>query len=242
MFIGCIMTIRLLSFGSNGNYQLGLGDDKDRDEPDRVDDSELFSTAITMMASGGNHTLFLLENGDLYGVGLNTSNQLGPKLLFGEVCKQVWRIPLPSQCKLVACGWEFSIVITASEKVMVAGFGSKGELGLGPSVTSTAGNGFMPIPDFPPFGTSIHKVATGMSHTVVLLSDGTLWGWGAGRKGQLGEPVEKCLWSPRRLYCNSHFEITHISCGRDFTVMGSSSTGQVKVVGNNNLSNGTPGI
>ena len=42
------------------------------------------------------------------------------------------------------------------------------------------------IADFPPAGSEIRDLAAGFRHVVAVLDDGTVYGWGNGRKGQLG--------------------------------------------------------
>jgi len=89
----------------------------------------------------------------------------------------------------------------------------------------------MRIPNFPPAGTTIVDVAACMSHTVVVLSNGDIYGWGVGRKGQLGDPSEAVVWRPRKIH-GLPFSVVRSTCGRDFTfILGSASGGFCKTLG-----------
>jgi protein ATS1 len=73
-----------------------------------------------------------------------------------------------------------------------------------------------------------------MAHTVVVLSNGEVWGWGKGRKGQLGEPAEDVL-KPRKIE-RIKFKVVRAVCGKDFTcVFGATSRGQMMLLGPNGL-------
>jgi protein ATS1 len=56
-----------------------------------------------------------------------------------------------------------------------------------------------------------------MAHTVVVLSNGDAYGWGDGRKGQLGEPAA-IVWSPRKIE-GIAFAVKKVACGREFTYL-----------------------
>jgi protein ATS1 len=79
----------------------------------------------------------------------------------------------------------------------------------------------------------IVDISASMSHTVVVLSNGSVYGWGAGRKGQLGELVED-TWSPRKI-TGLPFEPYRVACGRDFTLFaGDPDENQFHILGTNN--------
>ncbi|KAL3466401.1 regulator of chromosome condensation 1/beta-lactamase-inhibitor protein II [Aspergillus heterothallicus] len=130
--------------------------------------------------------------------------------------------------KEISATWEATFLVplvpSYGEKddrdaVYVLGSGTKGELGLGVDVlrTGTATR----IPDFPPMGTRITKIASGMGHTVVVLSNGEVYGWGGARKGQLGEfgVAKKIAWAPVKID-GVPFRVTGAACGREFTALG----------------------
>lgn len=118
----------------------------------------------------------------------------------------------------------------SSTRVFSFGAGDKGELGLGPATLRTAEP--TPIPDFPPLGTRVVDLASCMGHVVAVLSNGEAWGWGSGRKGQLGEPANAEVSSPRWIVGGLGFKVVRAVCGREFTCLfGPPETGEVVVLG-----------
>jgi protein ATS1 len=70
-----------------------------------------------------------------------------------------------------------------------------------------------------------------MGHVVAVLSNGEAWGWGNGRKGQLGEPAAGAVYAPR-LISGVGFEVVKAVCGREFTCLfGRPETGEMAVLG-----------
>ena len=214
--------MQLYAFGSNGSGQLGIGSTNDVSTPQLClfpDDTELPSRPLKIVA-GGNHTLLLLENGTVYYAGSPRDGQVDP----GS--------PLPSNStfrkayisilgdKVVNCSafWEGSVFVNAENQVFTAGLGSKGERGIG---GVSASLGLQMLENFPSTHSqdlsTIVDVAGGVDHTVVVLADGNAWGWGNGRKGQLGQP-EEFVWVPRR-FGNLEFPVIRAVCGREFTLL-----------------------
>ena len=116
----------------------------------------------------------------------------------------------------VSATWEASTFVSAeSGSLYTCGTGSKGELGLGDGTTDCPTP--QKIKDFPPSDTRIVDIAACMSHTLVVLSNGEAYGWGAGRKGQLGEP-SVTVWKPRKIG-GIEFPVARAACGRDFTYL-----------------------
>lgn len=117
--------------------------------------------------------------------------------------------------------------------VISLGTGDKGELGLGPSLRSTPpakikdDSDFIDVDDyvladFPPLNTRIEATSSGMNHVVTILSNGDVYGWGASRKGQLGDDLNivrpKVVWVPVKIdMTRSGVVPKSVSCGREFT-------------------------
>lgn len=70
---------------------------------------------------------------------------------------------------------------------------------------------------FPPTATTVERISSGVAHTAAVLSDGRVYGWGAGRKGQLGVPVESVVGVPRRVGVG--WSVEWAVCAREFTVL-----------------------
>ena len=149
--------------------------------------------------------------------------------------------------KCISATWEGSVLVASvrksdhaddddayEDRIFVLGSSPKGELGLGSSVNPAFPVAFgTSIPKFPPEGTRIMAVASGMGHSVVVLSNGAVYGWGASRKGQLGDALKarKIVWAPERVE-GIPFTATGAVCGREFTVIsGRRDRGEFVVLG-----------
>lgn len=123
----------LHALGSNGSYQLGLGHDIDVDKPTQVELPGFEEHhQIAGIASGGNHTLILRNDGAVYGAGRNAEYQLG--LADTENVEKFRLLDVPGPVTRVAAGWSHSILVTRDGEVYTTGYGDKGELGQGPHV------------------------------------------------------------------------------------------------------------
>ena len=139
----------------------------------------------------------------------------------------------------VAATWTATILVTTTtilssnpttttHAVYTFGTSPKDNLGLGapnPSNSSHPTSGQPTphptrIPNFPPANTHITSLSASMAHTVAVLSNGEAWGWGSGRKGQLGEPVPAtgAVCSPRKIE-GIGFAVGGAVCGREFTCL-----------------------
>lgn len=203
----------LYAFGSNGSGQLGICNEEDVSSPQPCVFSEENSGKIRQIVAGGNHTLVLFELGELYFSGSNVDGRAGLAHL-GRKVDRFHKADLGSlRVKMCSAMWESSVIVTTEEEVYTFGTGFKGELSTGQMVSS----GPYKLPHFPPPGESIVDIASGISHTVVVLSNGEVWGWGNGRKGQLGEPAT-IVQIPRRIQ-GLNFSVIRAICGREFTYL-----------------------
>ncbi|KAJ5907538.1 hypothetical protein N7495_000220 [Penicillium taxi] len=255
--------MKLFAFGSNGSGQLGIGSTEDVSipteclfdtPPDSADNDE-----IVHISAGGNHTLLLTKRGYVYAAGCNYDGRCGtlesesktPEeniLRFRRVV--LYDSTTASQVysfKFVSATWEGSILVASvryisidsaaeviGDRVYVLGSTPKGELGLGEKVHTAVPGTF--IPNFPPTGSKITALASGMWHAVAVLSTENVCGWGASRKGQLGESLkaQKIAWKPSPVE-GVPFRTTGALCGREFTVfLGRRDRGELKVFGDSN--------
>lgn len=132
----------------------------------------------------------------------------------------------------VSATWEASLVVAADTGYVYAfGMGMKGELGL--EAGCPQANLPVRMKNFPPPGTNIVSLSSGMGHTAAVLSNGEVYGWGGARKGQLGKHgVEnKLFWSPHKV-ADIPFSAKRVSCGREFTIItGSEEDGRFVILG-----------
>ncbi|KAK6453747.1 regulator of chromosome condensation 1/beta-lactamase-inhibitor protein II [Scheffersomyces xylosifermentans] len=236
---------RILACGSNGNYQLGIGNNEDKNElvasKFLLQDGQVTETIPSKpirISCGGNHTLVLLENGGVYSSGENTYGQCGL-----PACDNIpiFRTISGSNWINVSCGWEFSVLINSDGDVYVCGLGNKGELGLGKSIRRAE---LTQLPFSVPKKENSNKfcnqdlvLKSSLNHTVIKLPNNEFVGWGNCRKGQLGSTAstsngkpESVFWEPRVLdFGKNTDDIVDFDVGREFTVLAKNN--EVKVFG-----------
>ena len=218
---------RLYAFGSNGSGQLGIGTMKDTSFCQRClfDGTDELPVQISRIVAGGNHTLVLLKNGDIYSSEAcyedGQDDHDDPKYVFHKRLHS-------SKIKLCSALWEASVVVDDKDQIFSHGKGPNGELGTG-AVDQPV---WQKITTFPPSGTHIVDLASGIGHTIAVLSNGEVYGWGNGRKGQIGEPAE-IVQCPRKIQ-NLAFSVKRAVCGREFTyLVGEPAEGCHTVIGSN---------
>ncbi|KAK6352986.1 hypothetical protein TWF696_004976 [Orbilia brochopaga] len=230
-------SVRLFSFGSNSLGQLSIGHVQDAHTPTEV--LLPYIPSDISIITGGNHT-FILSTAQklLYSVGDNTFGQctVPHESNTAAITASFVAVPPPTPTShwiSISAGWQFSILLSSDNRLYACGNGPRGELGLGESITTSTTP--TEIPSFPPPATTVVQLASGVEHTLALLSDGRIYGWGNGRKGQLGtlSAGEKYLWSPHelRLDMPDDFQVASMVAGREFSAF-TSRTGEVQVFGN----------
>lgn len=220
----------LYAFGSNGSGQLGVGHQNDLSIPELV--RGLRSQTVTQLAAGGNHTVIVGADGKIRATG---NNEDGRACINGSSTEAFVEMPLWDyvdaellNVKQVACSWSATYLLLADGAVFVCGSGPSGELGLGRGVVGARSP--TRIPNFPPEGLQTVGIRACMGHVVAVLSNGSVYGWGKGRKGQLGKPTGDA-WTPRKVD-GVPFNATEVACGKDYTViLGDKSGGEMAVLG-----------
>ena len=223
----------IYSFGSNGSGQLGIDGRQDVAIPHSCKFTRAPSIECQRplkVSAGGNHTLILFENGDICSAGRKAGGRLKVPDTVGSLSlfSTIPLLPTEKKYKLCQALWEASVFITTNDQVYVCGSGSKGELGLGPAILRLTDPQSLPM--FNLSDSVIRDIACGIDHTVVVLSEGDVYGWGNGRKGQLGESPG-IVWYPRKIE-GLGFKAVRAVCGRGFTyIVGDSVEGRHVVLG-----------
>eukprot|EP00058_Branchiostoma_floridae_P022901 XP_002608391.1 hypothetical protein BRAFLDRAFT_95399 [Branchiostoma floridae] len=168
--------------GANSYGQLGVGHCDDRHSPQQLEGVNFRVKAVT---GGGGHTAFISAEGRLFVCGWNQKGQLG--LGHREdvsVLTQVTTLTEPVDT--VACGWDFTLAVTEDGQLFSWGSNAFGQLG----VPEVKGHTSVPTPVQTLQGVRIVGVAAGLRHAVALDDTGSVWTWGAGKRGQLGRLEE----------------------------------------------------
>lgn len=219
---------KLYAFGSNGSGQLGIGHEDDVSVPTEcLTNATLSAAAVCQIACGGNHTVAVFRDHTFASTGENEDGRCT-----GVEKRQTNVFHHPAAVNKtfishVAATWSATFASCAGELPYATGSGNSGELGQGPGVTV--------MEESTQITTSLAKVGitkirSCMGHVVVVSNDGEAWGWGKGRKGQIGSPAEN-TWIPRKID-GIPFHVVDAACGKDFTCFfGDPAEGEYLIMG-----------
>ena len=135
---------------------------------------------VAFVAAGFQHSLVLSTTGKALATGLNSEGQLG----MGDTRNRREVELVPSLQKLAvvqaSAGAEFSAAVTYAGEVLVAGEGSKGQLGLPDDQARTS---FTPVRELKDQEAAL--VACGSEHALCVVRQGALYSWGSLRPPEL---------------------------------------------------------
>ena len=248
------MVHQLWVFGSNGEGQLGEGIPVADivDKPTLLPYQSWFRD-IKAIKSGDNHTLFQLKDGSVFGIGDDRVAQLGAGPMQGDpldVISQVTQFrKLESNAVLCAASCTTSAFVSYNEgprsSLFTHGHGQWGELGRGDLVLAST-NDLSKLPWMDTYlGGEATDFAAGVWHYIVVMADGSVYGWGKARLGQLGAGLRDKVNEPTKIE-DIPFKPVKAICGKDFTYLVSDpSTGEHILLGKdkfNIVSNMPPDI
>ncbi len=214
--------VQLLGLGSNGKSQLGHLSIEDT----RIPIPSIFLInnektidlpfKIKQVICGGSHTLVLTSDNDIYISGDNSKGQLNIKLNHndneGEGEKEINQIscftPVEGKWKLASAGFDYTCLVSLENEVYVCGEGPKGQLGL--RIRNLRMIKKIPIK----FISNIISIKSSINHTILLLENGDVWGWGSGRHGQIPNTIisnnndKNIFWYPVKLDIDPVFDIS----------------------------------
>lgn len=136
-------------------------------------------TRASSVAAGGNFSLAIDRNSNLYAWGENKFGQLGT----GDNKNRSKPIKIMSDVAFVYCGEDFVIAKKNDNSIYVWGNNTQGQLGLGDNKSRNKPTKFT-IAEMK-YG-YIETIACGGGHVLALTTRGDLYGWGLNDKGQLG--------------------------------------------------------
>jgi len=219
------------TWGRNNNYQLGLGYTSSEENEPHVPG---IANAVAV-ATGISHSLALLDDGTVLAWGVNTIGEAGPTPTPPSTVNTPTPITLPGCATAISAGDRLSMVLLADGTVWAWGLDDVGQLGNGATVST----GHTPVP-VTGITTAI-AISAGLHHGMALLADGTVWTWGKGISGQLGNGFSINSHSPVQVKTSSGnlTNVISIDAGSDHNVVlrndnsvytwGGNSTGQLGI-------------
>ena len=142
----------------------------------------------TAVAANSSHSLFLLDDGSVWGTGLGAYGELGTGTTLQTAIPVAVAAPpawAGKKAIAIAAGLYHSLAALADGSVWAWGPNWYGQLGDG-----TTTNRLTPVQVFAPAawaGKKIVALAAGYYHSLVALDDGSVWAWGYNGSGQLGD-------------------------------------------------------
>jgi alpha-tubulin suppressor-like RCC1 family protein len=136
--------------------------------------------AVTQVAAGGFHSLFIESDGSLWAMGRNNFGQLGD----GSTNSGNYATNLPERIvtgdvTAIAAGGDHSLFLKSDGSLWAMGNNSNGQLGDGTFNNTNQPEQIM--------ASNITAIAAGSFHSLFLKSDGSLWGMGYNYDGELGD-------------------------------------------------------
>jgi len=176
---------KVYSSGKNKYGQLGLGNTNNKLTFNLINPD--ISGNIIKVVTGNSHSLVLLDNGDVYGCGLNNYGQLGilNDLNYNYKTSFV-KITNPSNLRAVniATGDLHSLILYNDGNIYGCGMNNYGQLGITETTSPTTQLTLIQKPTNVS-GNAINIVA-GAYHSLVLYDDGNAYACGLNNYGQLG--------------------------------------------------------
>lgn len=164
------------------------------------------------VVSSMRQSFLLTKEGSVFTCGENDNNELGRS---GK--RSVFqRLDSLEGFKVVdlALGDGFAILVAKEGNILAWGRNESGQLGLGEGVRENISK---PRP-FSILKEGVLQIAAGQSHTMALSRAGTLYAWGANRKGQLGDGQLTSSALPKAIVQLKNRPIVKIACGADYSM------------------------
>jgi alpha-tubulin suppressor-like RCC1 family protein len=173
---------RLLTWGDNATGELGDGSAVENRIIPMAVPAFGQGTKIVAIATGSNHVLALVSDGTVWAWGHNRSGQLGS----GNQNDQLQPVHVAglTNVRALATGDAFSMALRDDGSVVAWGNNHSGQLGDGNAPIDHTSPGTV---HGLPKGSGVIAIAAGMSQALVLKRDGSVWAWGNGTSGELGD-------------------------------------------------------
>ncbi|XP_066221105.1 secretion-regulating guanine nucleotide exchange factor isoform X2 [Saccopteryx leptura] len=223
--------VRLFAWGANSYGQLGLGHREDVLLPQQLNDF-CKPVCVRRITGGGGHSAVVTDGGSLFVCGLNRDGQLGlghtEDVLYFTPCKSLLGCPIQQ----VACGWDFTIILTENGQVLSCGSNFYGQLGV------PHGPRRCVVPQaIELLREKVVSVAAGLRHALAATASGVVFQWGtglasSGQRSCPGQTLPPFLTAkePSRVTGLENSKAVRVVAGSDHSA---SLTGELYVWGSN---------
>ena len=160
----------------DGNYNTFYPNGTNRPE-------KIVASGVAAIAAGNVHSLFLMTNGSLWGMGKNDNGQLGNASYYWQTNRPA--LIVASNVTAIAAGFVHTLFLKNDGSLWAMGNNYYGQLGddaLGGGTLNSKTNQPEQI-----VSSNVTAIAAGAYHSIFIKSDGSLWGMGYNLNGQLGD-------------------------------------------------------
>jgi len=196
---------KVLSWGYNIFGQLGVGDKAVKNTPQAVLDASGELGGVTAIAAGANHCLALKNDGTVVAWGYNLNGELGNGTTVDGV-RAAAVTGLNSVHSIAAGGYHSMALrrVGGVDTLWTWGDNACGQLGNGNQPTDSS----VPV-EVTGLG-SINRIAGGYEHSMALKRDSTVWTWGRGASGQLGDMYQLTRATPVQVLHQGGVALTEV--------------------------------
>jgi hypothetical protein len=181
---GATPTPVLEGWGYNAFGQLGNGTTNSSSTP--VTTALPGGVTATALATGGYHTLAIGSDGNLYAWGYSVDGELGNRTTTSTTTPVIVSLPAGVTPTAIAAGGSTGYAIGSDGNLYAWGLGGYGDLGNGTTTLAQT----TPVTVSLPAGVTPKAIAAGQFTGYAIGSDGSLYAWGFGADGELGNGTE----------------------------------------------------
>ncbi|KAJ4961257.1 hypothetical protein NE237_021167 [Protea cynaroides] len=187
------------------------------------------STTVSHISSSYNHAAFLMQSGEVFTCGDNSSSCCG----HGEVGESITRPKLVEAlkgipCKQVATGLSFTMFLTEKGHVYTCGINTYGQLGHGDTQAESMPKLVQLLKDM---GCVVVQIACGASFSLAVTDDGKVYSFGTGSNFCLGHGQQRNELLPLEIEAFKGVHVVGVAAAEEH-VVGLDSSGFVYTWGN----------